>query len=71
MEVSEGCSCQVNVLQCTLDGVEIVERLFHLAAVRGKNNSNRIFVGGGYLYGWLHRSCLAMFGLELLVGNDA
>ena len=23
LEVSEGCSCQVNVLQCTLEGVEI------------------------------------------------
>ena len=24
MEVPEGCNCQVNVLQCTLEGVEIV-----------------------------------------------
>ena len=25
LEVPEGCSCQVNVLQCTLEGVETVE----------------------------------------------
>ena len=24
LEVPEGCSCQVNVLQCTIEGVEIV-----------------------------------------------
>ena len=32
LEVPEGCSCQVNVLQCTLEGVETV----HWAIVRGK-----------------------------------
>ena len=26
LEVPEGCSCQVNTLQCTLEGVEIVGR---------------------------------------------
>ena len=24
LEVPEGCSCQVNILQCTLEGVEVV-----------------------------------------------
>ena len=24
LEVPEGCSCQINVLQCTLEGIEIV-----------------------------------------------
>ena len=40
----EGCSCQVNILQCTLEGVDVVgdkciridESLFHGAIVRGK-----------------------------------
>ena len=24
LEVPEGCSCQVNILQCTLEGIEVV-----------------------------------------------
>ena len=24
LEVPEGCSCQVNILQCTLEGIQIV-----------------------------------------------
>ena len=36
-EVPEGCSCQFNILQCTLDGVNIVlyGSPFHWAIVRG------------------------------------
>ena len=44
LEVLEGCRCQVNILHCTLEGVEVVGdkciriygSLFHGAIVRGK-----------------------------------
>ena len=37
LEVPEGCSCQVNVLQCTLEGVEtVVGKYVTWKSVRGK-----------------------------------
>ena len=42
LEVPERCSCQVNILQCTFEGVQVVginaldRSLFHCAIVRGK-----------------------------------
>ena len=37
LEVPQGCSCRVNILQCTPEGVETVGgSMFHWAIVRGK-----------------------------------
>ena len=73
-EVREGCSCQVNVLQCTLEGVETVvgKYIIGWAIVWGKEVVFIIVVGGGYLsvFVWVVGSCLAISGCEVLVGID-
>ena len=59
LEVPEGCSCQVNVLQCTLEGIEIVVgkyirwKYVPLGYCSGKEAVFVVVVGGGYLCGWL------------------
>ena len=77
LEVPHGYSCQVNILQCTLEGVKTVVgkhirwKLSHWAIVRGKKLFI-IVVGGGYLsvFVWVVGSCLAVSGYEVLVGID-
>ena len=73
MEVPEGCSCLVNVLQCTLEGVEtVVGKYIRWKSVRGKETIFIIVVGGRYLsvFVWVVGSCLAVSGYEVLVGID-
>ena len=62
LEVPEGCSCQVNVLQCTLP----------LGYCSGKQAVFVVVVGGGYLsvFVWVVGSCLAVSGHVVLVGID-
>ena len=64
VEVPQGCSCQVNILQCTLEGVKTVV----------DKNTLGGSLGGGYLsvFVWVVRSCLAVsvFGCDVLVGID-
>ena len=77
LEVPEGCSCQVNILQRTLEGVETVVgkyirwKYVPLGYCSGKE---AVFVvaGGGYLYVfvWVVGSYLAESGHEVLVGID-
>ena len=64
----EGCSCQVNVLQCTLEGVETVVGKY----IRGGGAVFIIVVGCEYLsvFVWVVGSCLAVSGYEVLVGID-
>ena len=56
LEVPEGCSCQVNVLQCTLEGVETVFV---------------VVVGGGYLsvFVWVIGPCLAVSTMYFIHGG--
>ena len=70
-EVHEGCSCQVNILQCTLEGVEVVGDkcmrwksvpLCYCSAERSCICSS---CGGGYLsvFGWVVVSCVAVYDI--------
>ena len=78
LEVPEGCSCQVNVLQCTLKGVETVVGKYirwksvPLGYCSGREAVFVVVVGGGYLsvFVWVVGSCLAVSGHEVLVGID-
>ena len=78
LEVPDGCSCQVNVLQCTLEGVETVVGKYiswksvPLGYCSGKEAVFVVVVGGGYLsvFVWVVGSCLAVSGHEVLVGID-
>ena len=78
LEVPEGCSCQVNVLQCTPEDVETVVGKYirwksvPLGYCSGKEAVFIIVVGGGYLsvFVWVVGSCLAVSGYEVLVGID-
>ena len=68
LAVPEGCSCQVNVLQCTLDGVEVVVGKYikwnsiPLCYCSEKEAVFVVVVGGGYVsvFAWVVRSCLAV-----------
>ena len=64
LEVPQGCSCQVNTLQCTLEGVKTVVgkhirwKFVPLSYCSGEKTVFVIVVGGGYLSyldlcGWL------------------
>ena len=78
LEVPEGCSCQVNVLQCTLEGVEtVVDKYIRWKSVplgycSEKETVFVVVVGSGYLsvLVWVVGSCLAVSGHEVLVGID-
>ena len=77
LEVPEGCSCQVNVLQCTIEGVEIVVGKYtRWKSVQlgylGKEAVFVVVVGSGYLsvFVWVVGSCLAVSGHGVLVGID-
>ena len=80
LEVPEGYNCQVNVLQCTLEGVEtIVGKYISWKSVPLGYCSGKeavfdfvVVVGGGYLsvFVWVVGSCLAVSGHEGLVGID-
>ena len=78
LEVPEGCSCQVDVLQGTLEGVETVVgkyirwKFVPLNYCSGKEAVFVVVVGGGYLsaFVWVVGSCLAVSGLGVLVGID-
>ena len=78
LEVPEGYSCQVNVLQCTLEGVDTVVgkyirwKYVPLGYCSGKEAIFIIVVGGGYVsvFVWVVGSCLAVPGYEVLVGID-
>ena len=79
LEVPEGCSCQVNILQCTLEGFEVVGdkcirwKSFPLCYCPGKEAVFIVLVGGGYLCVdvWKDGSCLGVSGHEVLFGIDA
>ena len=69
LEVPQGCSCQVNVLQCTIEGVETVEgkrirwKSVPLCYCSGKEAVFIIAMGGGYslcIYvgGWILLGCV-------------
>ena len=75
----EGCSCQVNVLQCTLEGIEtVVGKYIRWKSVPLGYCSGKeavfvvVVVGSGYLsvFVWVVESCLAVSGHEVLVGID-
>ena len=78
LEVPEGCSCQVNVLQCTLEDVETVvgkyirRKSIPLGYCSGIEAVFVVVVGGGYLsvFVWVVGSCLAVSEHEVLVGID-
>ena len=78
VEVPQGCSCQVNILQCTLEGVKTVVgkyirwKSIPLGYCSGGKTVFIIVVGGGYLsvFVWVVGSCLAVSGYEVLVGID-
>ena len=78
LEVPQGCSCQVNILQCTLEGVKTVVgkhirwKFVPLGYCSGKKTVFIIVVGGGYLsvFVWVVGSCLAVSGYEVLIGID-
>ena len=78
VEVPQGCSCQVNILQCTLEGVKTVVgkyikwKSIPLGYCSGGKTVFIIVVGGGYLsvFVWVVGSCLAVTGYEVLVGID-
>ena len=73
LEVPEGCSCQINVLQCTLEGVETVVGKYirwksvPLGYCSGKEAVYIVVLGGGYLsvFVWVVRTCLAVSGHEV------
>ena len=66
LDLSEGCSCQVNVLQCTLEGVKtVVSKYTRLKSVllgycSGKEAVFVVVLGGGYLSvgGWILFGCV-------------
>ena len=66
LEVSEGCNCQVNVLQCTIEGIETVVGKYirwksvPLGYCSGNEAVCVIVVGSGYLsvFLWVVGSCL-------------
>ena len=72
LEVPEGCSCQVNILQFTLEGVEVAGYKCYyikwksvvLCDCSGKEAVFVVVVGGGYLsvFVWVVGSCLAVSG---------
>ena len=78
LEVPQGCSCQVNILQCTLEGVKIVVgkhvrwKFVPLGYCSGEKTVFIIVVRGGYLsvFVWVVGSCLAVSGYEVLIGID-
>ena len=78
LEVPQGCSCQVNILQCTLEGVKTVVgkhirwKFVPLGYCSGEKTVFIIVVGGGYLsvFVWVVGSCLAVSGYEVLIGID-
>ena len=82
LEVHEGCSCQVNVLQrlqCTIEGVEtVVGKYIRWSVPLGYCSGKEtvfyfvVVVGRGYLsvFVWVVGSCVAVSGLEVLVGVD-
>ena len=78
LEVPEGCSCQVNVLHCTLEGVKnVVSKCIGWKSVplgycSGKEAVFIVVVGGGYIsvFVWMNGSCLAVSGHEVLFGID-
>ena len=78
IEVPQGCSCQVNILQCSLEGVKTVVgkyirwKSIPLGYCSGEKTVFIIVVGGGYLsvFVWVVGSCLAVSGYEVLVGID-
>ena len=41
LEVPEGCSCQVNILQCTLEGIQVI--------------GDKCIIGGTLFYGAIVR----------------
>ena len=75
-EVPEGCSCQVNILPCTIEGVQVVgDKCIRWKSVSrcycsGKEAIFVVVVGGGYLsvFVWVVGSCLALSGLKALIG---
>ena len=80
-EVLKGCSCQVNaqlMLQCTTEGVQVVgDKCIRWKSVPrcyclGKEAVFVVVVRGGYLsvFVWVVGSCLAVSGLEALIGID-
>ena len=77
LEVPQGCSCQVNILQCTLEGVETVVgkyiRYVPLGYCSWEKAVFIIVVGGGYLsvFVWMVGSCLAVSGYEAFVGHES
>ena len=78
LEVPQGCSCQVNILQCTLEGVKTVVgkhvrwKFVPLGYCSGEKTVFIIVVRGGYLsvFVWVVGSCLAVSGYEVLIGID-
>ena len=78
LEVAEACSCQVNVLQCTLVGIETIillgkyirRKSVSLGYCSGKEAVFVLFVGSEYLcvFVLVVGSCLAVSGQEVLVG---
>ena len=80
LEVPEGCSCQVNILQCTLEGVEtVVGKCIRWKSLGGRlgycSGKEAVFiidVGCGYLsvFVWVVGFCLAVSGHEALVWID-
>ena len=78
LEVPEGCRCQVNVLQCTLEGIETVVGKYirwksvPLGYCSGKEAVFVVVLGSGYLsvFVWVVGSCLAVSGHEVLDGID-
>ena len=59
LEVPQGCSCQVNILQCIFEGVKTVVgkhirwKFIPLGYCSGEKAVFIIVVGDGYLCGWL------------------
>ena len=69
MGVPEGCSCQVNVLQCR--GKYINCKSVQLGYCSGREAVFVVVVGGGYLsvFVWVVGSCLAVSGHEVLMSK--
>ena len=74
LEVPEGSSYQVNVLQCTVAGVKTVasKNIVPPCYCSGKEAVFIVDVGGRYLsvIVWVVGSCLAMSRREVLFGID-
>ena len=76
LETPEECSCQINILQCTLEGVNVVANKCNtwksvtLCYCSGIKYVFVVVVEGGYLFifMWVAGSCMAVSGLEVLVG---